>query len=133
MYLLDTNVCVRILNGSSPSIARHFSRESPTTVRLCSIVKAELLFGARKSRRVTETLEALHAFFSPLDSFVFDDACAEHYGSIRADLERNGTPIGANDLLIASIARRHDAILVTHNTREFTRVVGLQVVDWEAD
>jgi tRNA(fMet)-specific endonuclease VapC len=131
MYLLDTNVCVHILNGSSPGVIARFREESPASVRLCSVVKAELLYGARKSRAVSRTLAALQRFFDPLISMPFDDACAEEYGRVRADLERAGTPIGANDLMIAAIARCADFTVVTHNVDEFSRVVGLRVDDWE--
>lgn len=62
----------------------------------------------------------------------FDDACAEHYGVLRADLERSGCPVGPNDMLIAATARAHDAVLVTANTNEFRRIVGLRVTNWEA-
>lgn len=131
MYLLDTNVCIRILNGTSKAVIERFSRESPKTIRLCSVVKAELNYGARKSRDVSGVLQSLSAFFSPLESLPFDDASAEEYGAIRAQLEAGGTPIGGNDLLIAAIARRHDATLVTHDQGEFIRVAGLRVEDWE--
>jgi tRNA(fMet)-specific endonuclease VapC len=131
VLLLDTNACVRILNGSSRSVAERFARESPETVALCSAVKAELLFGARKSSRVAAVLQALDRFFEPLRSFPFDDACAHEYGLLRADLERHGQPIRANDLMIAAIARRNDLTVVTHNVGEFAGVVGLKVEDWE--
>jgi tRNA(fMet)-specific endonuclease VapC len=131
MYLLDTNACIHVLNNSSPALVARFATESPATLRLCSVVKAELLFGARKSDRVARVLANLERFFGPLVSVPFDDECAHEYGRIRADLDRAGTPIGANDLLIAAIARRHDLTLVTHNIDEFTRVVGLAVEDWE--
>lgn len=131
MLLLDTNTCVRILNGTSESVTAKFERESPETVALCSVVKAELLFGARKSARVAAVLRALERFFEPLRSFTFDDGCAHEYGLLRADLERQGQPIGANDLMIAAIARRNDLTIVTHNVGEFARVVGLRVEDWE--
>ena len=131
-YLLDTNACIRILNGTHQGVVERFSAESPVTVRLCSVVKAELLYGARKSDRVAHVLVNLQRFFAPLDSFPFDDRAAEQYGMIRADLTRQGTPIGGNDLQIASIARVHDLTLVTHNIEEFLRVVGLRVEDWEA-
>lgn len=101
-------------------------------MRLCSVVKAELLYGARNSDRVARVLKGLEAFFHALISLPFDDECAEEYGRIRADLERAGTPIGANDLMIAAIARRHSVTLVTNNVEEFRRVVGLAVEDWEA-
>lgn len=130
-YLLDTNACVHILNGTSPGVVTRFSSASPRTIGLCSVVKAELLYGARKSRRAAATLVSLERFFSPLTSLAFDDACAHQYGLVRADLERAGTPIGANDLMIAAIARHHDLTVVTHNVDEFIRVVGLRVEDWE--
>jgi tRNA(fMet)-specific endonuclease VapC len=94
-------------------------------------VKAELLFGARNSGSVTENLALLARFFAPLASLPFDDACAEHYGAIRADLTRAGSPIGPNDLLIAATARAHNATLVTHNVRALSRVTGLRIADWE--
>lgn len=130
-YLLDTNACVRVLNGTSRAVIERFHRETPATVALCSIVKAELLYGARKSRLVAQNLANLERFFAPIHSFVFDDASSEQYGLLRADLDRAGTPIGANDLMIAAIARQHDLTVVTHNVDEFTRVVGLRVEDWE--
>jgi tRNA(fMet)-specific endonuclease VapC len=131
-YLLDTNACVRLLNRSSPAVVERFKLETPGSISLCSVVKAELLYGARKSHQVARNLASLNAFFAPMDSAPFDDEAADHYGMIRADLARMGTPIGANDLLIAAIARAHDLTVVTNNTDEFTRVVGLRVEDWES-
>lgn len=130
-YLLDTNACIRILNGSSTAVAKRFGLASPASLRLCSVVKAELLYGARKSRFVAKTLANLERFFAPFECVPFDDRAAHHYGLVRADLERAGTPIGGNDLMIASIARAHDLTVVTHNVKEFARVVGLRVEDWE--
>src|SRR3970040_726626 len=121
MYLLDTNVCIHLLNEAHPGILQQFQSRSPTDIALCSVVKAELLFGARRSARVEANLQRLNAFFSPLNSLPFDDRCAEHYGLIRADLLAQGKPIGPNDLLIAAIARAHDATLITHNMSEFSR------------
>jgi tRNA(fMet)-specific endonuclease VapC len=131
VFLLDTNVCIRILNGSSPVVAARLQSTSPAEVRLCSVVKAELLYGARKSARVDENLRLLHRFFAPLVSLPFDDRCADEAGILRLDLERSGRPIGPNDLLIAATARAHDLVLVTANTREFGRVPGLRLDDWE--
>jgi tRNA(fMet)-specific endonuclease VapC len=131
VYLLDTNVCIRVLNASSKPVIARFSTESPATLRLCSVVKAELFYGARKSRRVAKTLSALRLFLEPFECLAFGDEAAEHYGAIRADLERAGTPIGANDLMIAAIARQHDLTVVTHDMDDFGRVVGLRVEDWE--
>lgn len=132
MYLLDTNACIRILNGTSPSLAEHLRAVPRSQVRLSSVVKAELLYGARKSSRVTENLRLLERFFDTIASLPFDDRCAEEYGLLRQELDRAGTPIGPNDLLIAATARAHRAILVTHNVREFSRVAELKMVDWES-
>lgn len=131
MYLLDTNACIRFLNGTSPALTRRLRAHSPTEIRLSAVVEAELLAGARKSARVEENLDLLRRFFEPLVSLPFDHRCAEEYGQIRTDLERQGTPIGPNDLLIAATARAHDLVLVTHNTGELSRVAGLRLADWE--
>ena len=132
MYLLDTNVCIHLLNQKHPGILQYFQQHSPAEIALCSIVKAELLYGARHSQRVQENLQLLAKFFAPLVSLPFDDRCAEEAGLIRADLAGQGNPIGPNDLLIAATARAHDAVLITHNSGEFSRVTGLRMEDWEA-
>lgn len=132
MYLLDTNVCIHLLNGSSEPLVGEFRRRRPSEIALCSIVKGELSYGARKSRDSAHNLRLLERFFAPMRSFPFDDRAAERYGAIRFVLERSGSPIGANDLLIAAIAIARDAVLVTHNVREFTRVPDLKLEDWEA-
>ncbi len=131
MYLLDSNVCIHLLNERHEKIEHNFRSRSPSEIALCSIVKAELLFGARHSQRVNANLQRLHRFFAPLESLPFDDRCAEEYGQIRADLSSQGKLIGPNDMLIAAIARTYDAILVTHNTDEFGRIVGIRTEDWE--
>ncbi len=131
MFLLDTNVCIHILNQAHSGIIQHFRQHQPGEIALCSIVKAELLYGARRSQQVEANLQLLTQFFSPLTSLSFDDRCAQEAGQIRADLAAQGKPIGPNDLLIAATARAHDAVLVTHNTGEFARVTGLRIKDWE--
>jgi tRNA(fMet)-specific endonuclease VapC len=131
MYLLDTNACIRVLNGSSGPLIGRLRRQAPSEIRISSVTRAELLYGARRSARVAENLRLLAVFFAPLVSLPFDDACAEHYGALRASLSAAGKPIGPNDLLIAATALAHDLTLVTHNLREFSRVTGLRVEDWE--
>jgi tRNA(fMet)-specific endonuclease VapC len=130
-YLLDANACIGILTGREPRLAEQLRFRSPSEVNLCSVVKGELLFGARRSGRPAENLRLLAAFFEPFESLPFDDRCAERYGVVRAELERRGEPIGPNDLLIAATALAHDAVLVTHDLDEFGRVVGLRLEDWE--
>ena len=133
MYLLDTNVCIRILNKSHSSLIQNFRSIQPREIAVSSIVKAELFYGARHSQHVEANLQLLTSFFQPLSSLSFDDRCAEEAGSIRADLAAQGKPIGPNDLLIAATARANNAVIVTHNTREFARVTGLRFIDWEAN
>jgi tRNA(fMet)-specific endonuclease VapC len=99
---------------------------------MCSIVVAELLYGAEKSNNRSRTRARVERFLGPFASLPFDDKCAAEYGIIRASLERQGRPIGGNDLMIAAIARRHDVVLVSHNQREFERVAGLRLEDWQA-
>ncbi len=131
MYLLDTNVCINLLNNQQPEVKKKFRSLSPSEIALCSIVKAELFFGARNSNRIDANLQRLHFFFAPLQSLSFNDLCADEYGLIRADLTVQGNLIRPNDMLIASIARAHNVILVTHNTSEFCRITGLKLDDWE--
>jgi tRNA(fMet)-specific endonuclease VapC len=133
MYLLATNVCIHLLNRADPGIEEQFQARSPGDIALCSVVKAELLFGAHRSTRVDANLQRLKVFFSPLESLPFDDRCAETYAMIRADLTAQGKLIGPNDLMIAAIARSHEATLVTRNTGEFGRVAGLRLENWQAE
>jgi tRNA(fMet)-specific endonuclease VapC len=131
-FLLDSNVCIRLLNGTSPVLASRLAQHTPREIRVSTIVKAELLFGARHSERVESNLRLLRAFFGAFDSVAFDDLGAEHHGRVRAELARAGQLIGPNDLLIAASALAHDLVLVTHNVGEFSRVAGLRWEDWEA-
>jgi len=130
MYLLDTNPCIEILRNSQSPVKYHLEQHDPSEIYLCSVVTAELLYGARKSAQVAKNLALVRDFCAPFVILPFDDRCAEQYGTIRADLESIGMRIGANDLFIAAIAKNYDLILVTHNTDEFLRVTGLQVEDW---
>lgn len=131
IFLLDTNVCIHLLNKKHAIAQQHFLMHSASDIVLCSVVKAELLYGARRSERVEANLALLNAFFAPLQSLHFDDHCAHHYGQIHAALLNQGRPIGPNDTLIAAIARANQLTLVTHNTAEFARVEGLRLADWE--
>lgn len=131
MYLLDTNACIRIINNSSPALATRLQEHQPHEIAICSVVKAELFFGAYKSSRIAENLRLLDRFFKPFYSYPFDDNCVQISGRIRAELERTGTPIGPYDLLIAATAIANGRILVTANIREFSRVADLKIEIWE--
>lgn len=130
-YLLDANACIQLLTGRVPSVTQRFLSRSPQEIHLCSIVRAELEYGACHSRNVEENLKLLDRFSEPLASLPFDDRCAGHYGRVREDLTRKGALIGANDLFIAATALAYGLTLVTHNLKEFQRVGGLQLEDWE--
>lgn len=130
-YLLDTNVCIRYLNGRSPEIREELVQRKPEKIALCSVVKAELYYGAHRSHNPQRSLDKQADFLSRFVSLPFDDSAAEKYGEIRADLAGKGQIIGPNDLLIAAIAVANEVTLVTHNTREFSRVKGLMLDDWE--
>lgn len=132
IFLLDTNFCVTYLRrGSSSLVAANLSAAPAGSVVLCSVVVAELIFGAYRSANVNETLGRVREFCGKFASLPFDDAAAEEYGRVRAHLAGLGTPIGPNDLMIAAIALANGLTLVTHNTAEFQRVPGLLLEDWQ--
>jgi tRNA(fMet)-specific endonuclease VapC len=130
-YLLDTNVCIRIINGRSVIARQKLLGHSVEQIIVCSVVRAELFYGASKSQTPEATRRKQDLFLRPFASLSFDDFAADTYGRIRADLEKNGMPIGPLDLQIAAIALTHRLTLVTHNIREFSRVPHLQLEDWE--
>lgn len=132
-YLLDTNAVVALLRNKPTSVRERY-REAEAAgdyLSVSSVVLFELWYGVEKSNRVRENTERLQIFLSgSLDLLDFDDQDAQTAGRIRALLEKNGTPIGAYDLLIAGQALRRGFRVVTANTSEFGRVPGLDWVDW---
>jgi tRNA(fMet)-specific endonuclease VapC len=130
-YLLDTNVCAMYLNGRSASVRDRILSTPSDEMAVCSVVKAELFYGAMRSNNPDRTLERQQNFLGRFVSLPFGDEAALIGGRVRAHLASSGTPIGSYDLLIATIALANNLTLVTHNTREFERVDGLQLEDWE--
>ncbi len=130
-YLLDTNVCIEIARGRHRGIQKRIRALSYGEVAICSIVWAELELGARLSQKGYARARTQIEVFSLLPQWPFDRASAERYAELRADLQRRGQLIGGNDMQIAAIALAHGLILVTHNTREFSRIPGLQLEDWQ--
>lgn len=130
-YMLDTNLCVRVLRNRPQPLRVRFNAEA-SSLSISSIVLYELLYGAAKSARPVENRKDVEAFAERLQILEFDVEAALHAGEIRADLEQAGNAIGAYDLLIAGHARSRGLIVVTNNVREFQRVDGLRVEDWEA-
>ena len=129
-YLLDTNICIYVIRRRPPQVLARLQRCAPGDVGLSTVTLAELQYGVAKSALPARNQQALDAFTLPLEVLPFDAAAAVAYGPIRAMLERQGTPIGAMDLLIAAHARSLGVTLVTHNPREFARVPGLQIETW---
>lgn len=129
-YLLDTNVCIRVLNGHAQTVAA-LKSHTPDAIRLCSVVISELSYGAYHSANVAANLMRLRQFCGPYQSLPFDDRAADESGQVRAALRKQGRPIGSNDLLIAAIARVNDLVLVTNDTTDFDRVPGLALEDWQ--
>ena len=131
IYLLDTNVCIRYLNGRSPSVRERLQATNADDLAVCSVVKAELFYGAMRSNNPQRTLNNQQQFLNLFTSLPFDDDAALIYGRIRASLAAQGTPVSSNDLQIAAIAISNNLTLVTHNTREFSRILELRLEDWE--
>jgi tRNA(fMet)-specific endonuclease VapC len=130
MYYLDTNTCIYYLKGQYPSILKHFIDIKSDQITIPSIVKAELLYGVEKSQRKIENHRTVQLFLNAFQIADFDSESAVQYSTIRAQLEQKGTPIGPNDLIIASLVKAKKGILVTHNLKEFSRVEGLHLEDW---
>jgi len=129
MILLDTNICIYIINAKPPGVLERFRRYRMGDIGLCSVVAAELAFGVAKSGSARNR-QALEMFLAPLTVLPFDDAAVWVYGDLRADLERRGTPIGSLDTMIAAHALSLQASLVTNNAREFSKVPGLRLDNW---
>ena len=132
-YLLDTNACIALINGTAVNVRRRFQRAvaRDSAILLSSIVAFELWYGVAKSQRRDSNTQRLDAFCAgPLEWTLFDEEDARAAGAVRAELEAIGKPIGAYDVLLAGQARRHGATLVTSNAKEFGRVAGLKWEDW---
>jgi len=130
-YLFDTNVCIRLLNNSSQTVLTRLVQQQPKDIYLCTVVQMELYYGAYRSTQTERNLSLLERFLSQFAVLPLDSSAAKVAGRIRSELAATGTPIGPSDLLIAAIALTHNLTLVTHNTREFSRVSGLAIEDWE--
>ena len=129
-YFLDTNICIYFLKGMYPILRDKILSKNPESIAIPSITKAELLHGAEKSHQRERNLAKIHEFLLPFQIEPFSDLHTPVYASIRNTLEKEGNPIGPNDIIIASIVLTNSGILITHNTKEFSRVNGLEIEDW---
>lgn len=130
MYFLDTNTCIYFLNGKYEHIKSKIINTPPNEIAIPSIVKAELLLGAYKSKNRKSNIEIVEKFLLPFEIIPFNDMMTHTYADIRLQAEKAGEIIGPNDLFIASIVKFLDGILVTNNIKEFRRIEGLKVENW---
>ncbi len=128
-YMLDTNICIYVIKTYPPELLERFNSLAE---QLCisAITLGELQYGAEKSARRLHNLQAIEHFSARLEVLPFSAKAAIHYGQVRIELERAGTPVGPHDMLIAAHARSEGLIVVTNNLREFDRISGLRVENW---
>lgn len=129
IYMLDTNICIYVINARPAKVLERFKQERMGSVGISSVTAAELAYGVAKSGSARNR-EALEMFLAPLEILPFDASAIWHYGELRAGLEQRGQPIGALDTMIAAHALASSTIMVTNNTREFARVPGLRLQNW---
>jgi tRNA(fMet)-specific endonuclease VapC len=129
-YLLDTNICIYIAKHNPPKVRERFMRHTASEMAMSVITLGELRFGAEKSQQRERALASIQTLTRLVEAAPLPESAAEHYGQIRAALQKSGQPIGNNDLWLAAHTRAEDWILVTNNEREFVRVAGLRVENW---
>ena len=129
-YMLDTNICIYLIKQKPEKVLRHFKAHSLGDVGISSITLAELRYGAEKSQQVQKNRGALDEFTLPLEIVDFDEEAASAYGTVRAALEKAGTPVGSMDMLIGAHALSLGVTLVTNNMSEFKQIKDLKLVDW---
>jgi tRNA(fMet)-specific endonuclease VapC len=130
--MLDTDICIYIIKQQPAAVLKRFLEYQVGDIGISSITLSELRTGVPRSLHREKNAKALDEFIIPLEILPFDEQAARPYGEIRAALEKAGTPIGSMDLLVAAHAVSLGVTLATNNTREFSRVHGLTVIDWTA-
>jgi tRNA(fMet)-specific endonuclease VapC len=133
-YLLDTNTWIAFLRWQNPGVLTRLKRHPADEILLCSVVVAELWFGAERSdpARRSNNIKLVDELVAKYASLPFDDLAARDYAVIRSHLANSGQLIGPNDMMIAAIVRKQGVTLVTNNTTEFSRVPGLSIEDWQS-
>ncbi|RPJ39514.1 MAG: type II toxin-antitoxin system VapC family toxin [Planctomycetaceae bacterium] len=129
-YLLDTNICIYIINKKPPAVLKRVQSKQPGQVAISTITLAELEYGVARSRYPDRNRIALLEFLLPFTILDFDQEACMEYGQIRALLDVKGKPVGSMDLLLAAQAKAHNLILVTNNEKEFAQVDGLRIENW---
>jgi len=128
-YMLDTNICIYVMKNLPLELRDKFNALAEQLCISC-ITLAELHYGAEKSARRADNLTAIENFVARLDVLPFGERAAAHYGQLRAELERAGTPVGLHDMQIGGHARSEGLIVVTNNMREFDRMPGVRAENW---
>lgn len=131
-FLIDTNICIYIINNRPPEVIRKFKRVAIGDIGISSISVSELYYGVCKSKRIKENLKRLEEFLRPFEIIPYDENASKSYGEIRSQLEKQGNVIGPLDLLIAAHALSSGLILITNNEKEFKRIKSLKVENWVA-
>jgi tRNA(fMet)-specific endonuclease VapC len=131
IYLPDTNACIALLRQRHARLTARWRTTRVSDMTLCAVVVYELRYGAARSPNPAAEQAKLDVFLAPFTSIPFDDHCACRCADLRHELEQSGNVIGPHDLQIAATALQHGLTLVTHNTREFSRISGLALDDWE--
>jgi tRNA(fMet)-specific endonuclease VapC len=129
-FMLDTNICSYVLRSRPPSVKKRFDEAGAGALTISAVVLAELLYGAARHPQGAVIRREIDDLASRLAVAPWDEAAAEHYGDIRAELERAGTPLGATDMMIAAHARSRGVTLVSNDARHFDGVRGLLVANW---
>ncbi len=130
MYLLDTNICIYAINRRNTRLSEHLFSVHPDEIRISSITVGELEYGAAKSHWGERTRQILHAFVANFEIIPFTERDSVFFGQIRAELESSGVTIGVLDAMIGAQGVARSLTVVTHNTREFSRIPGICLEDW---
>ncbi len=129
-FMLDTNICIYIIKKKPDHVLERLKNSPVSKIGISTIVISELEYGAERSSRPDRNRIALIEFLAPFEILSYNDMAARRYGGVRAHLERQGTPIGSMDMLIAAHALALDCTLITNNEREFRRVPSLKIENW---
>ena len=129
-YMLDTNICIYAIKHKPEQVFMRLQEHDPIDICISSVTYAELVHGVEKSKAIEKNRVALALLLANIEIMNFDSLAAESYGEIRADLEKEGTPIGPLDMMIAGHAKALGYTVVTNNTKEFERVKGLKLENW---
>ena len=128
--MLDTNTCIYIIKRKPSNVIKRFKRIKTSQIGISTITLSELMYGVSKSSKPEQNQIALAQFIAPLELLPYDDEAAQYYGDLRIHLEKQGTPIGSLDMLIAAHAFSRTCTLVTNNEKEFKRVPKLKIDNW---